>query len=103
MELTKVKVDAPGKGRPAASIEQIRAKAHVSVTNVEGGVRVRITRNLVPVAQFVAKGSTTEQRDEIIALVRKEYLNSGKLDNELRSYRVIDKARQAERKAAAKK
>jgi len=102
MQLTQVKVDKAGVGRPKATIETIRAKAHVSVTNVEGGVRIRVSRNLTPVAQFVAKGQTTADREAIIAFVRKEYIATGKLDEALNNYRTIEKERKAAREAAKK-
>jgi len=95
MQLTQVKVDKVGTGRPKASIEQIRTKAHVSVTNIEGGVRIRVSRNLVPVAQFNCAGQSTENRAAIIELVRKNYIETGKLDKELLSYRQIEKDRKA--------
>jgi len=99
MELTKVKVDAPGKGRPKPTIAQIRANAHVSVANLEdgSGVRIRVSRNLVPVAQFTIKGESTEHRDAIIEFVRKNAIDNGKLDAELQNYRTIEKERKAAR------
>jgi len=95
MELKKEKVSAVGIGH---TIENIRARAKVTMVNDDGGVVVRIVRNLVPVLAIYIEGEKSKNRKVIEAFIRKSIIDTGDADEFLKDWKKYDKEIQAQRK-----